>query len=128
MQGADGTLHLGAMVRQRHVERSPEVRGVCPLLCEALPWVGHPQNRHRGTIGGSIVHADPAAELPAVAVALDATIELIEHARAAECSRGDVLRRPLLDSGRARRGRDRRAVPRRPWVPGGVPGAGAPAG
>ena len=77
VQGAGGTLHLGAMVRQRHVERSPEVRGVCPLLCEALPWVGHPQNRHRGTIGGSIVHADPAAELPAVAVALDATIELM---------------------------------------------------
>jgi aerobic carbon-monoxide dehydrogenase medium subunit len=77
MRHEDGTLHFGAMVRQRHVERSAEVRDVCPLLSEALPWVGHPQNRHRGTIGGSIVHADPAAELPAVAVALDATIELM---------------------------------------------------
>ncbi len=65
------------MVRQRAAERSVEVRDVCPLLSEALPWIGHPQNRHRGTIGGSIVHADPAAELPAVAVALDATIELL---------------------------------------------------
>jgi aerobic carbon-monoxide dehydrogenase medium subunit len=65
---ADGALHVGAMVRQRDAERS--------LLSEALPWIGHPQNRNRGTIGGSIVHADPAAELPAVAVALEATVEL----------------------------------------------------
>jgi carbon-monoxide dehydrogenase medium subunit len=74
---ADGTLQVGAMVRQRDAERSPEVRAACPLLSEALPWIGHPQNRSRGTIGGSIVHADPAAELPAVAVALDATVELL---------------------------------------------------
>jgi aerobic carbon-monoxide dehydrogenase medium subunit len=74
---ADGTLHVGAMVRQRDAERSPEVRTACPLLSEALPWIGHPQNRSRGTIGGSIVHADPAAELPAVAMALDATVELL---------------------------------------------------
>ncbi len=73
---ADGALHVGAMVRQRDAERSAEVRTACPLLSEALPWIGHPQNRNRGTIGGSIVHADPAAELPAVAVALDATVEL----------------------------------------------------
>jgi carbon-monoxide dehydrogenase medium subunit len=73
----DGVLRLGAMVRQRDAERSSEVRETCPLVSEALPWIGHPQNRHRGTIGGSIVHADPAAELPAVAVALDATFELV---------------------------------------------------
>jgi aerobic carbon-monoxide dehydrogenase medium subunit len=75
----DGVLRVGAMVRQRGAERSVEVRDACPLLGEALPWIGHPQNRHRGTIGGSIVHADPAAELPAVAVALDATIELLSN-------------------------------------------------
>jgi carbon-monoxide dehydrogenase medium subunit len=74
---ADGALHVGAMVRQRDAERSPEVRAACPLLSEALPWIGHPQNRNRGTIGGSIVHADPAAELPAVAMALDATVEIL---------------------------------------------------
>jgi carbon-monoxide dehydrogenase medium subunit len=73
----NGALHVGAMVRQRSAERSGEIRDACPLLSEALPWIGHPQNRHRGTIGGSIVHADPAAELPAVAVALDASIELL---------------------------------------------------
>ena len=69
-------LRVGAMVRQRKAERSAEVRAGCPLLHEALPWIGHIQNRNRGTIGGSIAHADPAAELPAVAVALDATLEL----------------------------------------------------
>jgi carbon-monoxide dehydrogenase medium subunit len=74
---SDGALFVGAMVRQRDAERSPEVRAACPLLSEALPWIGHPQNRNRGTIGGSIVHADPAAELPAVALALDATVEVM---------------------------------------------------
>jgi carbon-monoxide dehydrogenase medium subunit len=73
----EGALHVGAMVRQRSAEQSREIRDACPLLSEALPWIGHPQNRHRGTIGGSLVHADPAAELPAVAVALDASIELL---------------------------------------------------
>jgi carbon-monoxide dehydrogenase medium subunit len=82
MGRTDGALHVGAMVRQRDAERSAEVRAACPLLSEALPWIGHPQNRHRGTIGGSIVHADPAAELPAVAVALDATVEIQSRAGA----------------------------------------------
>ena len=72
----DGELRVGAMVRQRQAERSAEVRAACPLLADALPWIGHIQNRNRGTIGGSIAHADPAAELPAVAVALDATLEV----------------------------------------------------
>jgi carbon-monoxide dehydrogenase medium subunit len=72
----DGALHIGAMVRQRQAERSGDVAAGCPLLAEALPWIGHIQNRNRGTIGGSIAHADPAGELPAVAVALDATLEL----------------------------------------------------
>ena len=71
---ADGGLSLGAMVRQRAAERSALVRERCPLLAAALPWIGHPAIRNRGTIGGSLAHADPAAELPAVAVALDATL------------------------------------------------------
>ena len=112
MRRADGALHVGAMVRQRDAERSPEVRAACPLLSEALPWIGHPQNRNRGTIGGSIVHADPAAELPAVAMALDATIDLAGPARGEDGSGDDVLRRAVHHRGRAGRGRDRRAVPR----------------
>lgn len=69
-------LRIGAMVRQRVVERSAEVARVAPLLAETLPFVAHPQIRNRGTLGGSIAHADPAAEIPAVMVALDARLHL----------------------------------------------------
>jgi carbon-monoxide dehydrogenase medium subunit len=69
VDGAGG-LHLGAMTRQRAAETSPLVAGRAPLLAEALPLVAHPQIRNRGTVGGSLAHADPAAELPAVAVTL----------------------------------------------------------
>ncbi|MBV9356236.1 MAG: xanthine dehydrogenase family protein subunit M [Chloroflexi bacterium] len=66
-------IAIGAMTRAGAVEHATEARHLVPLLAEALPWVGHPQIRSRGTIGGSLAHADPAAELPAVAVCLDAT-------------------------------------------------------
>jgi aerobic carbon-monoxide dehydrogenase medium subunit len=69
-------LQIGALTRQRAVELSADVRRECPLLVDALRWVGHPPIRNRGTVGGSLVHADPAAELPAVAVALDAVLVL----------------------------------------------------
>ncbi len=65
-------LRIGAMTRQRAVERSDLVGEVTPLLSETLPFVAHPQIRNRGTVGGSLAHADPAAELPAVALALGA--------------------------------------------------------
>ncbi|MGH7548722.1 MAG: FAD binding domain-containing protein [Gemmatimonadales bacterium] len=65
-------LTIGAMTRQRAVERSDVVRREAPLVAEALPFVAHPQIRNRGTVGGSLAHADPAAELPAVMLALDA--------------------------------------------------------
>ncbi len=70
----DGGLHIGASVTQRAVETSDEVARHCPLLSKALPLVGHLQNRARGTVVGSIAHADPSAELPAVALVLDATM------------------------------------------------------
>lgn len=70
----DGGLRIGAMTRQRAVERDPLVARACPLLAEAMPHVAHPQIRNRGTIGGSLVHADPASELPVIAVALDAVL------------------------------------------------------
>ncbi|HVS02238.1 MAG TPA: FAD binding domain-containing protein [Thermoanaerobaculia bacterium] len=72
----DGGLRLGALVRQRRLEREREVARRAPLLAEALPHVAHPQIRNRGTLGGSLAHADPAAELPAVAVALAARLRL----------------------------------------------------
>ncbi len=65
-------VHIGAMQRQGAVEHDPVVRARCPLLAQALPYVGYPVHRMRGTLGGSFAQADPAAELPGVAVALDA--------------------------------------------------------
>ena len=72
----DGQLVIGAMTRQRAVERSALVRARCPLLAEAMPQIGHVQIRNQGTIGGSLAHADPAAELPAVVAALDGELVL----------------------------------------------------
>lgn len=66
----DGWLLLGSMVRLRAVETSQVVASACPLLVMALRHVGHLQIRNRGTVGGSIAHADPAAELPALIVGL----------------------------------------------------------
>src|SRR5687767_2645685 len=71
-----GGLRIGAMTRQRRLERDPLVSRLAPLLREAVPFIAHPQIRNRGTVGGSLAHADPAAELPAVAVALDARFRL----------------------------------------------------
>jgi carbon-monoxide dehydrogenase medium subunit len=73
---ADGGLRIGAMTRQSAPQRHPELFERAPLLCEALRYVAHPQIRNRGTIGGSLAHADPAAELPAVALALEARFEV----------------------------------------------------
>ncbi|MCE7003072.1 xanthine dehydrogenase family protein subunit M [Kibdelosporangium philippinense] len=71
----NGNLVIGAMTRHRAAETSPVVRQDLPLLAEALGHVGHVSIRNRGTIGGSLAHADPAAELPTVAVALDASVQ-----------------------------------------------------
>lgn len=71
-----GGLRIGAMTRQRKLERDPLVSRLAPLLRETVPFIAHPQIRNRGTVGGSLAHADPAAELPAVAVALDARFRL----------------------------------------------------
>ena len=67
-------LVIGATVRQRQAERDPLVAEAAPLITAALAEVGHPQIRSRGTVGGSIAHADPAAELPAALVALDGRV------------------------------------------------------
>lgn len=69
----DGGVRMGAMTRQRVLERSPLVAERAPLVAEAAPHVAHPQIRNRGTVGGSVAHADPAAEIPAVLLALDAS-------------------------------------------------------
>jgi carbon-monoxide dehydrogenase medium subunit len=73
----DGTLVIGATTLDAEVGRDPEVAAAVPLLTRATPLIGHFQIRNRGTIGGSLAHADPAAEYPAVALALDAELEVL---------------------------------------------------
>jgi CO/xanthine dehydrogenase FAD-binding subunit len=70
----DGGIAIGAMTRHRMVERSALVKLRCPLIASAVPNIGHAVIRNRGTIGGSLSHADPAAEWPVVAIALGATM------------------------------------------------------
>ena len=70
------TLQLGAMTRHRTLEQSQDVAQMAPLVSAAMPFVAHEAIRTRGTIGGSLAHADPAAELPAVMLALDASFTL----------------------------------------------------
>jgi carbon-monoxide dehydrogenase medium subunit len=72
----NGTLVVRACTRQRVMERDPAVAAAVPLLALATPLIGHFQIRNRGTVGGSLAHADPASEYPAVAVALGAELEL----------------------------------------------------
>jgi carbon-monoxide dehydrogenase medium subunit len=72
----NGALAIGAVTRQRAVERSEAVARRQPLLRDATRLIAHPQIRNRGTVGGSIAHADPAAEYPAVALALDAEVRV----------------------------------------------------
>ena len=72
----NGSFRIGAMTRQRDLERSAAVTDGCPLLCEAARHIGHVQTRTRGTVGGSLAHAYPSAELPLAMIALDAVFVL----------------------------------------------------
>lgn len=82
----EGWLKIGALTRQRDVERSALIRAKSPLLSEAVPYIGHMQTRNRGTVGGSLVHADPTAELPLSLLALNAkaVIESADEKREVE--------------------------------------------
>jgi carbon-monoxide dehydrogenase medium subunit len=79
VEAVDGALRIGAMTRQRTAERSEAVATHAPLLRDAVRWIGHPAIRTRGTIGGSLAHADAVAELPCALVALEGT--LVAHRR-----------------------------------------------
>jgi carbon-monoxide dehydrogenase medium subunit len=72
----DGAVRIGALTRNRTLERDPLVAARQPLIREAVPHVAHPQIRNRGTLGGNLAHADPASELPAVLLALDARLRV----------------------------------------------------
>jgi aerobic carbon-monoxide dehydrogenase medium subunit len=75
-----GALRIGALTRHAELGRDPLVAAHAPLLAQAVPFIAHPAIRNRGTIGGSLAYADPAAELPACVVALDATLVLASAA------------------------------------------------
>jgi len=72
---SDGGVTIGAMTRQRQIERDKLIATRAPLLYETMPFIAHPQIRNRGTIGGSLVHADPAAELPVICLILEARLK-----------------------------------------------------
>lgn len=77
VERSDGTVRVAAMTPHATVESSPLIASDVPLLARAAPYVGHLAIRNRGTMGGALAHADPAAEFPAVAVALDAVLEVV---------------------------------------------------
>jgi len=74
-------IRVGAMSRERHLEVDPSIAKHTPLLAEAAPFIAHPQIRNRGTIGGSLVNADPAAELPVLMLALNARLKARNKSR-----------------------------------------------
>ena len=79
LEPADGHVRMGAARRQRDVEHDTSLHAHLPLVQDALHWVGHVQTRNRGTVGGSLAHADPSAELPLAAAVLDAKLHLTSH-------------------------------------------------
>ena len=90
----DGAIAIGAATRQCTIERNALIASELPLMARALPHIGHAATRARGTLGGSIAHADPAAELPLVAVTLQATVHYREGKENGEMAGGRVLHRP----------------------------------
>jgi len=78
---ADGALQIGAMTRGRKLEFAPVIAKNVPLLADVMPYVAHPQIRNRGTLGGSLANADPAAELPVIMLALGARLKVASSER-----------------------------------------------
>jgi CO/xanthine dehydrogenase FAD-binding subunit len=115
----DGGLAVGALTRQATLEHSEEVRQVCPLLSTAMHWVAHEAIRNRGTIGGSLAHADPAAELPAVATALGATVTAQSSNGSREIPIEELFAMPLVSTLREDE------LLTEVWLPGQPGGAGS---
>src|SRR3984957_6547078 len=94
----NGTVAVGATTRQAQAERDPVIRASVPMLARVLPWVGHPPTPNRGTIGGSIANADPAAEIPLVAVTLGADIVLASTTGEISVPANDFFVAPMVTS------------------------------
>jgi CO/xanthine dehydrogenase FAD-binding subunit len=91
-----GTIVIGATTKQCAIEHDPTVRSKLPLLAEAMPHVGHTPTRARGTIGGSLANADPAAEIALVAVTLGATIVWRDGDKTSEVEAGEFIVGPMV--------------------------------
>src|SRR6185295_7545302 len=88
---SQGTARIGPLTRYRALQRDAAFAGLFPLIGEALPHIAHPQIRNRGTIGGNLSHADPASELPAIAVALRARVHVQSAKRARSIAAADFF-------------------------------------
>jgi len=95
ISAADGSVTVGALTRQRHLERSEVIKGAFPMMTAAISHIGHFQIRNRGTIGGSLAHADPAAELPAICAALEAEFVAADSNGAQTVSAAEFAIAPL---------------------------------
>ena len=91
IERTNGHVRIGALTRQSTAEHDATVAVDIPLVAKALPHIGHFQIRNRGTVGGSIAHADPASELPAVSLALDATLDAAGPAGRREIAAADFF-------------------------------------
>src|ERR671916_1688951 len=94
----DGGVHLGAMTRWRDILDDKRLQTAHPLLAAAIEHVAHYQIRNRGTVGGSLAHADPATEMPGIAVTCDAEIEVVGAAGARTIAAADLFVGPLTTS------------------------------
>jgi CO/xanthine dehydrogenase FAD-binding subunit len=95
LRRAGGVLRIGAMVRQKTIERSAVVAEGWPLLRQAVQLVGHPQTRSRGTVGGSVAHADPTGELPVALTTLGARFHVRSRSGARTLGAGELFAGPL---------------------------------
>ena len=98
ISAADGTITVGALARQRQLQESDVIRASFPMMTAAIGHIGHFQIRNRGTIGGSLAHADPAAELPALCTALDAEFVIADSNGTQTMSAAEFAIGPLITS------------------------------
>ena len=96
----NGMVEIGAMTRHVTLERSSDIAKFAPLIARAMPHIAHPAIRNRGTIGGSLAYADPAAELPACLVALDGEIDIVGTRRQAQREGRRLPQGPVRDRAR----------------------------
>ena len=98
ISASGGVVTVGAMTRQRDLERSEVIRDAFPVMTAAISHIGHFQIRNRGTIGGSLAHADPAAELPALCAALDAEFVVADSGGTQTIAAAEFAVAPLITS------------------------------